>query len=84
VEPITSHHDASVWSGAEPFEGKSMVRTMIDSVLRYVPEREEGQAMVEYGMALLGVAILVLVVLFALGARLNEFFTVVGASLKSS
>jgi Flp pilus assembly pilin Flp len=61
-----------------------MLRTLVDSVLSYVPEREEGQAMVEYGMVLLGVAILVLVVLFALGARLNEFFTVIGGSLKSS
>ena len=61
-----------------------MLKAPIDLIGSCIPDREEGQALVEYGMVLLGVAILVLVVLFALGARLNEFFNVVGASLKSS
>jgi Flp pilus assembly pilin Flp len=62
----------------------SMLKATIDLVGSYVPEREEGQALVEYGMVLLAVAIAVLVAIFALGPRLNDFFNAVGASLKSS
>jgi len=50
----------------------------------YIPEREEGQGLVEYALVLIGIAIAVLVVLFTLGPRLNDFFTAIGASLKSS
>lgn len=61
-----------------------MLRRMIWFVRDCVPEREEGQALVEYGMVLLGVSIAVLVALFALGPRLNDFYNAVGASLKTS
>jgi pilus assembly protein Flp/PilA len=61
-----------------------MLRVTVDFAQCCIPDREEGQGLVEYGMVLLGVAIAVLVALFALGPRLNDFFTVVGSSLKSS
>jgi pilus assembly protein Flp/PilA len=61
-----------------------MLKESADRVVGWLPDREDGQGLVEYGMVLLGVAIVVLVTLFALGPRLNDFFNVVGASLKSS
>lgn len=61
------------------------MKTRIGRIVRsYIPEREEGQGLVEYAMVLIGIAIAVLVVLFTLGPRLNDFFTAIGASLKSS
>ena len=61
-----------------------MLRRIICFVRDCVPEREEGQGLVEYGMVLLGISIAVLVALFALGPRLNDFYNTVGASLRSS
>jgi len=58
--------------------------TNVEVVWRWLPDREEGQGLVEYGMVLLGVAIAVLVALFTLGPRLNDFYNAVGASLKIS
>ena len=49
-----------------------------------VPEREEGQGLVEYGLILAGVSIAALVALFALGPRISALFDAVSASLKSS
>jgi pilus assembly protein Flp/PilA len=53
-------------------------------VRSYVPNREEGQGLVEYGLILAGVSIAALVALFALGPRITALFTTVSASLKSS
>jgi len=61
------------------------MRNQFMSMLRsYVPEREEGQGLVEYGLILAGVSIAALVALFALGPRITALFTAVSASLKSS
>jgi len=61
-----------------------MFRRLVSPWWGWVPEREEGQGLVEYAMVLLGVGIAVLVALFALGPRLNDFYNAVGASLKTS
>lgn len=50
----------------------------------YIPEREDGQGLVEYGLILAGVSIACLVALFALGPQVTSLFTVVSQSLKSS
>lgn len=49
-----------------------------------IPEREEGQGLVEYGLILAGVSIAALVALFALGPRISSLFDTVSASLKAS
>ena len=49
-----------------------------------VPEREEGQGLVEYGLILAGVSIAALVALFALGPQITTLFNTVSASLRSS
>jgi len=54
------------------------------SIRGYVPEREEGQGLVEYGLILAGVSIAALVALFALGPQISALFNAVSASLKSS
>ena len=61
-----------------------MLRRMTRFVRDCVPEREEGQGLVEYAMVLLGISIAVLVALFALGPKLNDFYNAIGASLKAS
>jgi len=54
----------------------------IGSFIRsYIPEREEGQGLVEYGLILAGVSIAALVALFALGPKISILFAKVGASL---
>ena len=40
-----------------------------------VPEREEGQGLVEYGLILAGVSIAALVALFALGPKISDCST---------
>ena len=55
---------------------KTLVRT-------YIPAREEGQGLVEYGLILAGVSIAALVALFLLGPKISALFTSVGASLGS-
>ncbi len=49
-----------------------------------LPEREEGQGLVEYGLILAGVAIAALVALFALGPQITSLFNAVSSSLRSS
>ena len=61
-----------------------MVKRFIDMVRSYVPQREEAQGLVEYGLILAGVSIAALVALFALGPKITTLFTAVGASLKAS
>lgn len=61
-----------------------MVKQFIDMVHSYVPERDEGQGLVEYGLILAGVSIAALVALFALGPRITALFNAVSASLKAS
>ncbi len=53
-------------------------------VRRSLPDREEGQGLVEYGLILAGVSIAALVALFALGPQITALFNAVSASLKSS
>jgi pilus assembly protein Flp/PilA len=61
-----------------------MVQRFNSLVRSYVPEREEGQGLVEYGLILAGVSIAALVALFALGPRITALFNAVSASLKAS
>jgi len=49
-----------------------------------LPERQEGQGLVEYGLILAGVSIAALVALFALGPRITALFNAVGDSLRAS
>ena len=49
-----------------------------------VPEREEGQGLVEYGLILAGVSIAALVALFALGPKISDLFNAVSNSLRTS
>jgi len=55
-----------------------------EGIRSYIPAREEGQGLVEYGLILAGVSIAALVALFALGPRVGDLFTAVSASLKAS
>jgi pilus assembly protein Flp/PilA len=52
-------------------------------VRSYIPVREEGQGLVEYGLILAGVSIAALVALFALGPKIKTLFQTVGSSLGS-
>ncbi len=61
-----------------------MVKTFVSLVRSNVPEKEEGQGLVEYGLILAGVSIAALVALFALGPRITALFNAVSASLRSS
>jgi pilus assembly protein Flp/PilA len=60
-----------------------MVNRIRSLVHKYVPEREEGQGLVEYGLILAGVSIAALVALFALGPKIKTLFETVGKSLGS-
>jgi pilus assembly protein Flp/PilA len=61
-----------------------MIARFTQLVRLYVPAREEGQGLVEYGLILAGVSIAALVALFALGPKITSLFDAVGASLKAS
>jgi len=61
-----------------------MVHRFTSLVRSFVPEREEGQGLVEYGLILAGVSIAALVALFALGPKITALFTAVGSSLRAS
>ena len=61
-----------------------MVKTFVSLVRSNVPEKEEGQGLVEYGLILAGVSIAALVALFALGPRITALFNAVSQSLRSS
>lgn len=61
-----------------------MVNRFSTLVRSYVPERDEGQGLVEYGLILAGVSIAALVALFALGPQITSLFNAVSASLKAS
>ena len=58
------------------------ISSSLSSYIRtWIPEREEGQGLVEYGLILAGVSIAALVALFALGPKISTLFSKVGASL---
>ena len=61
-----------------------MAQRYIGLLRANVPEREEGQGLVEYGLILAGVSIAALVALFALGPQITTLFNAVSASLRSS
>jgi len=61
-----------------------MVHHFASPVRSSIPEREEGQGLVEYGLILAGVSIAALVALFALGPQISSLFNTVSSSLKSS
>jgi pilus assembly protein Flp/PilA len=60
------------------------MQTVVRLIRSNVPEREEGQGLVEYGLILAGVSIAALVALFALGPRITDLFNTVGGSLRAS
>jgi len=47
----------------------------------YVPDREEGQGMAEYGFILSGVALLAIIAVFLLGPAIGKMLNKVNASL---
>jgi pilus assembly protein Flp/PilA len=57
----------------------SRIRSAIRS---YIPEREEGQGLAEYGLILAGVALLAIVAIFALGPKIGALLNKVSSSLK--
>ena len=61
-----------------------MFQRFTSLVRSFIPDREEGQGLVEYGLILAGVSIAALVALFALGPRVSSLFNTVSSSLKSS
>ena len=61
-----------------------MVKHFVSLVRSNVPEKEEGQGLVEYGLILAGVSIAALVALFALGPRITALFNAVSGSLRAS
>jgi len=58
-----------------------MVNRFKTVVRSYIPAREEGQGLVEYGLILAGVSIACIVALFVLGPKISALFDKVGASL---
>ena len=61
-----------------------MVKQFVSLVRSSIPEKEEGQGLVEYGLILAGVSIAALVALFALGPKITTLFNTVGNSLRAS
>ena len=61
-----------------------MLKPFTSFIRSHIPEREEGQGLVEYGLILAGVSIAALVALFALGPQITSLFNAVSASLKAS
>ena len=47
----------------------------------WIPEREEGQGMAEYGLILAGVAVLAIVAVFLLGGKLGTLLNRISGSL---
>jgi len=62
-----------------------MVKRVRDSVVTYyrswVPEKEEGQGMAEYGLILAGVALLAIVAVFLLGPKIGLLMNRISSSL---
>lgn len=52
--------------------------------LKELVKKEDGQGMAEYGLILAGVAVLVIVVIYALGDRLVELFRSVVGSFRAT
>lgn len=51
------------------------------NMLEKIIKDEEGQGMVEYGLIIAGVAIAVIVAIFALGPLISNMFTKIGNNL---
>jgi pilus assembly protein Flp/PilA len=47
----------------------------------YIPDREEGQGMAEYGLILAGVSILAIVAVFLLGGNIGKLMNKISSSL---
>jgi pilus assembly protein Flp/PilA len=47
----------------------------------YVPEREEGQGLVEYALILVLIAIVCIAGLIVMGPKIASFFTALGSSV---
>ena len=58
-----------------------MINRAVTSVKSHVPEREEGQGMVEYGLIIALVAVVAIAGLIILGPKLSTLFTSLGASV---
>jgi pilus assembly protein Flp/PilA len=54
---------------------------VLSKVRTYIPEREEGQGLAEYGLILAGVALLAIVAIFALGPKIGALLNKVSSSM---
>lgn len=51
------------------------------NIINWLGKEESGQGMVEYGLIIAGIAIVVMVAIFALGPQISALFTQVGTKL---
>lgn len=61
-----------------------MLKRFASNLLSRLPERDEGQAFIEYALILVGVSTATQVALEAMGQRTADVFNAVGDALKSS
>jgi pilus assembly protein Flp/PilA len=58
-----------------------MVQHVLNALASYVPEREEGQGMVEYGLIIALVAVVAIAGLIILGPKVGSLFSSLGTSV---
>jgi pilus assembly protein Flp/PilA len=62
-----------------------MIRRILSTgqawLFSFIPEREDGQGMAEYGLILAGVAVLAIIAVFALGGKLGNMINKINSSL---
>jgi pilus assembly protein Flp/PilA len=58
-----------------------MVQHVLNAMVSYVPEREEGQGMVEYGLIIALVAVVAIAGLIILGPKVGSLFSSLGTSV---
>jgi len=59
-----------------------VIRSLIEAAARYlIPEREEGQGMVEYGLIIALVAVVAIAGLIILGPKISSLFSELGSSV---
>jgi len=58
-----------------------MISKTREIVASYIPARDEGQGLAEYGLILAGVALLAIVAIFALGPKIGSLLNKVSSSM---
>jgi pilus assembly protein Flp/PilA len=58
-----------------------MAQRVVSLVRSFVPEQQEGQGMVEYGLIIALVAVVAIAGLIILGPKLSSMFTSLGSSV---